>query len=248
MSRIMLVTGGSQGIGAACVRLAAARGYQVAFTYRSSASQANALVAEITAAGGTARGFQADAADEAATVRLFCDIDAALGPVTALVNNAGITGPVDKLQNVTGAMLDELMRINVSGVFFNTREAIARMATDLGGPGGSIVTVSSVAARLGGAGAWVHYAASKGAVDSFTAGAAVELAPRGIRVNAVHPGLIDTEIHAKAGVGERLKTLGATVPMGRIGTADEVAKAIVWLLSDEASYVTGAILPVSGGR
>jgi len=248
MTKVMLVTGGSQGIGAACVRLAAERGYAVAFTYRSSAAAAEALVAEVTQAGGVARGYQVDAADEAATVALFQAIDRDLGPVVALVNNAGITGPVVKLQGVTGAMLDELMRININGVFLATREAIARMATDLGGPGGAIVNLSSVAALLGAPDGWVHYAASKGAVDSLTIGSAKELAPRGIRVNAVHPGLIDTEIHAKAGVGERLEKLGPSVPMGRVGTALEVAKPILWLLSDEASYVTGTKLLVSGGR
>ncbi len=248
MSRVLLVTGGSAGIGAACVRLGAQRGYHVAFSYRSSAAQAEALVAEVAAAGGVARGFQADAASEAQTVELFRQIDATMGPVTALVNNAGITGPVLKLDGVTGAMLDELNGININGVFYATREAILRMATDLGGPGGGIVTISSVAASLGAPGAWVHYAASKGAVDSFTIGAAKELAPRGIRVNAVRPGLIETEIHAKAGVGDRLQTLAATVPMGRIGTAMEVAQAVLWLLSDEAGYVVGANIPVSGGR
>ncbi len=248
MKQVLLVTGGSQGIGAATVRLAAARGYAVAFTYRASTAAAQALVAEVEAAGGTAKAFQADAADEAATVALFEAIDASLGKVTALVNNAGITGPIGTLETITDATLDEVMGINVNGVFLATREAVKRMARDSGGPGGAIVTVSSVASSLGGAGVWVHYAASKGAVDSFTIGAAKELAPRGIRVNAVNPGLIDTEIHAKAGVAYRLATLGATVPLGRVGTADEVARAILWLLSDEASYVTGALLPVSGGR
>jgi NAD(P)-dependent dehydrogenase (short-subunit alcohol dehydrogenase family) len=248
MKQVLLVTGGSQGIGAATVRLAARRGYQVAFSYRSSIAAAEALVAEVTQAGGVARGFQADAGDDAATIALFQAIDAAFGPVTALVNNAGITGKVGGIAAIASATLDEVMRININGVFLATREAIARMATDCGGAGGAIVNVSSIAAWLGGPNDWVHYAASKGAVDSFTIGAAKELAPRGIRVNAVNPGLIDTEIHAKAGLGDRLAKLGATVPMGRVGTADEVAQAIVWLLSDEASYVTGALLPVSGGR
>ncbi len=248
MKTVLLVTGGSQGIGAATVRLGARRGYQVAFTYSRSAAAAEALVAEITAEGGTARAWQADAANEAATVALFRAVDAELGPVTALVNNAGITGPVGRIDAITGAVLDDVMAINVNGVFFATREAISRMARDLGGPGGAIVNLSSVAAWLGGPNDWVHYAASKGAVDSFTIGAAKELAPRGIRVNAVVPGLIETEIHAKAGLGDRLEKLGHTVPLGRVGTAMEVAQAILWLLSDEASYVTGALLPVSGGR
>jgi len=245
---VMVVTGGSQGIGAAVARLAAARGYAVALSYRTGRHRAEQVVAEIGAAGGRAIAVQADSADEAATVALFAAADAAFGAVTALVNNAGITGPVQRLDSADSAMLDAVMGTNINGVFFATREAIKRMATDLGGPGGAIVNVSSRASGLGGGGEWVHYAASKGAVDSFTIGAARELAPRGIRVNAVNPGLIDTEIHAKAGLNDRLERLGPGVPMGRAGTADEVAKVILWLLSDEASYVTGALLPVSGGR
>lgn len=247
--KVLLVTGGSAGIGAATVRLAAARGWKVAFSYRSSAAMAEALVAEVAAAGGVARAFKADAADEAETMALFAAVDAAFGPIDGLVNNAGITGPVGKLEEISGGTLDEVMGINVRGVFITTREAIKRMATDRGGKGGCIVNLSSVAARIGGANSWVHYAASKGAVDSFTTGAAQELAPRGIRVNAVHPGLIETEIHAKAGAGDRLAKLAATVPLGRIGTAEEVARAILFLLSEEeASYITGAMLSVSGGR
>lgn len=248
MNKVLLVTGGSAGIGAATVRLAAARGYKVAFSYRASGDMARALEAEVAQAGGTAVGFQADAADEAATEALFASVDAVFGPLTALVTNAGITGSTSSLENITVGILDEVMDINIRGVFLATRAAIKRMATDLGGAGGAIVNLSSVAATLGGPNDWVHYAASKGAINSLTIGAAKELAPRGIRVNAVMPGLIDTEIHAKAGLGDRLAKLGSTVPMGRVGTADEVAMAIVWLLSDEASYVTGALLPVAGGR
>lgn len=248
MTQVLLVTGGSAGIGAATVRIAAARGWTVAFSYRSSKAMADALVAEVAAAGGIAQAFQADAADEAQTIALFEAVVGAFGQIDALVNNAGITGKVGTLEQITSETMDELLGINVRGVFINTREAIKRMATDRGGKGGSIVTISSMAAWLGGPNDWVHYAASKGAVDSFTIGAAKELAPRGIRVNAVHPGLIDTEIHAKAGLGDRLAKLGHTVPMGRVGTADEVARAILFLLSDEASYITGALLPVSGGR
>ncbi len=245
MSGVLLVTGGSAGIGAACVRIAAQRGYKVAFSYRSSDEMARALEAETN---GMTRGFKADSASEAETVGLFEQVDRVFGPVTALVTNAGITGGISTLENITSETLDSVMDINVRGVFLAVREAIKRMATDRGGKGGSIVNLSSVAARLGGPNDWVHYAASKGAVDSFTIGAAKELAPRGIRVNAVVPGLIDTEIHAKAGLADRLAKLGATVPMGRVGTAEEVALAILWLLSDEARYVTGAFLPVSGGR
>jgi NAD(P)-dependent dehydrogenase (short-subunit alcohol dehydrogenase family) len=245
MSGVLLVTGGSAGIGAACVRIGAARGYKVAFSYRSSDEMARALEAETN---GMTRGFKADSASEAETVGLFEQVDRAFGPVTALVTNAGITGGTSTIENVTSETLDNVMDINVRGVILAVREAVKRMATDRGGAGGSIVNLSSVAARLGGPGDWVHYAASKGAVDSFTIGAAKELAPRGIRVNAVVPGLIDTEIHAKAGLGDRLAKLGSTVPMGRVGTAEEVALAILWLLSDEARYVTGAFLPVAGGR
>jgi len=244
---VLLVTGGSQGIGAAVVRLAATRGFVVAFTYSRNAAPAEALVAEVKAAGGEAHAFKADAADEAATIAAFEQIDR-LGPLVALVNNAGITGGVSTIENVTAALLDELLAINVKGVFLATREAIKRMATDRGGQGGGIVNVSSRASGLGGGGTWVHYAASKGAVDSFTIGAAIELARRGIRVNAVNPGLIETEIHAKAGLGDRLVKLANTIPLGRAGSADEVAQTIMWLLSDESSYITGALLPVGGGR
>lgn len=248
MNEVLLVTGGSAGIGAATVRLAARRGYRVAFSHRTSDALAAALVEEVTQAGGVAQAFRADAANEAATVALFEAVDRAFGPVQGLVNNAGITGSTSTLENITSETLDDVMGINVRGVFIATREAIKRMATDRGGKGGSIVNVSSIAAWLGGPNDWVHYAASKGAIDSFTIGAAKELGPRGIRVNAVHPGLIDTEIHAKAGLGDRLAKLGATIPMGRVGTAEEVAKAILFLLSNEASYVTGGMLSVSGGR
>jgi short-subunit dehydrogenase len=247
MKQVVLITGGSQGIGAATCRLAARQGYVVAFSYRSNPGQAEALAAEINAAGGEAHAFRADAANEADTIALFQSIDA-LGRLVGLVNNAGITGPACTLEQVTAEMLDEVMAINVKGIFLATREAIPRMANDRGGEGGAIVNVSSRAAALGGGGTWVHYAASKGAVDSFTIGASNELVGRGIRVNAVNPGLIITDIHAKAGLGERIQTMAPTVPMRRAGTADEVAEAIVWLLSPASSYVTGALLPVGGGR
>lgn len=247
MKQVVLITGGSQGIGAATCRLAARRGYVVAFSYRSNPAQAAALQAEITAAGGEAHAFRADAASEADTIALFQSIDP-LGRLTGLVNNAGITGPATTIEAVSAATLDEVMAINVKGVFLATREAIPRMARDRGGEGGSIVNISSRAASLGGGGTWVHYAASKGAVDSFTIGASNELVPRGIRVNAVNPGLIITDIHAKAGLGDRIQTMSPTVPMGRAGTAEEVAEAIIWLLSPASSYVTGALLPVGGGR
>jgi NAD(P)-dependent dehydrogenase (short-subunit alcohol dehydrogenase family) len=248
MSKVVLVTGGSAGIGAAVVRLAAQQGWRVAFTYRSSAVLAEALEAEVAAAGGLAKGFKADAAEEEDTLALYEWIDAEFGRLDALVANAGITGPTSSLENITTQIIDEVMAINIRGVFLSVREAIKRMATDRGGQGGSIVTLSSIAARLGGPFDWVHYAASKGATDSFTVGAAKELAGRGIRVNGVRPGLIDTEIHAKAGLGDRLAKLGPSVPMGRVGTAEEVADVILWLMSDQASYVTAALIDISGGR
>ncbi len=248
MQKVLLVTGGSAGIGAATVRLAAKQGWRVVFTYRSSSAQAAALEAEIQATNGDARGFRADAADEAQMQALFAWIDRDYGRLDGVVTNAGITGPTASLETITTAVLDDVLAINVRGVFITVREAVKRMALDRGGLGGAIVNLSSVAATLGGPNDWVHYAASKGAIDSMTIGASKELAPRGIRVNAVRPGLIDTEIHAKAGLGDRLAKLGPSVPMGRVGTAEEVADAIVWLLSEQSSYVTGAIVPVAGGR
>jgi NAD(P)-dependent dehydrogenase (short-subunit alcohol dehydrogenase family) len=245
---VLVVTGGSGGIGAATCRLGAARGYAVALSYRGGHEAAEALVAEITAAGGAAMAMHADAGDEAAISDFFAAVDRRLGPVTALVNNAGITGPVATLDQVDAAVLDRVLATNVTGSFLALKQAIRRMATDLGGPGGAVVNVSSRAAALGGPNEWVHYAASKGAVDSLTIGAARELAPRGIRVNAVSPGLIDTDIHAKAGQHDRMERMAPTIPMQRAGTAEEVAKVILWLLSDEAAYVTGALVPVSGGR
>ena len=244
----MVVTGGSQGIGAAVARLAATRGYGVALSYRSGRDRASRVVADIEAAGGRALAVQADSADEAATCALFAQAESAFGRIAALVNNAGITGPITRLDEVEASMLNEVMGTNINGVILATREAVRRMATDLGGSGGAIVNVSSRASSIGGAGEWVHYAASKGAVDTFTIGAARELAPRGIRVNAVNPGLIDTEIHAKAGQPGRVERMAPGIPMGRAGTALEVARVILWLLSDEASYVTGALVPVGGGR
>ena len=245
---VLAITGGGAGIGAATARLGAARGYAVALSYRGGRAAAEALAAEITAGGGTAMAMHADAGDEAATSDFFAAIDRRLGPVTALVNNAGITGPMATLEQVDAAVLDRVLATNVTGCFLALKQAIRRMATDLGGPGGAVVNVSSRASELGGPNEWVHYAASKGAVDSFTIGAARELAPRGIRVNAVCPGLIDTDIHAKAGQPDRAARMAPGIPMQRAGTAEEVAKVILWLLSDEAAYVTGALLPVSGGR
>jgi NAD(P)-dependent dehydrogenase (short-subunit alcohol dehydrogenase family) len=248
VDQVLLVTGGSQGIGEAVARLAAARGYAVALTYQSNQALAEKVVADIAAAGGTAIAVRAEMADEASILALYRTVDDRLGRLTALVNNAGTPGTMGKIDTVTTQMLDMVLAVNVRAPFLMIREAIARMATDRGGAGGAIVNVSSRASELGGAGEWIHYAASKGALDSLTVGAAKELALRGIRVNAVSPGLIETELHARAGLPDRLTRLASGVPMGRAGSAQEVATAVLWLLSPEASYMTGVIMPVSGGR
>lgn len=248
MRQVMIVTGGSQGIGEAVARLAAARGYAVALTYQSNQALADAVVADIVAAGGKALAIRAEMADESSILALYRVVDAELGPVTALVNNAGTPGPMGLIDSVTAQTLDTVLAVNVRAPFLMIREAIARMATDRGGAGGAIVNISSRAAEIGGAGEWIHYAASKGALDSLTIGASKELAARGIRVNAVSPGLIQTDLHARAGLPDRLTRLVNGVPMGRVGSTDEVATAVLWLLSPEASYITGVIVPISGGR
>ncbi|MGD0107445.1 MAG: SDR family oxidoreductase [Rhodopila sp.] len=248
MQQVMIVTGGSQGIGEAVARLAAARGYAVALTYQSNQALAEAVTGDIVGAGGKAIAVRAEMADEGSILALYRAVDAALGPVTALVNNAGTPGPMGRIDAVTAAVLDTVLAVNVRAPFLMIREAVSRMATDLGGTGGTIVNISSRAAELGGAGEWIHYAASKGALDSLTIGASKELATRGIRVNAVSPGLIQTDLHARAGLPDRLTRMVGGVPMGRVGSAEEVANAVLWLLSPEASYITGVIVPVSGGR
>ena len=248
MNKVMIVTGGSQGIGEAVARLAAERGYAVALTYQSNKAMADAVVADIAASGGKAIAVAAEMADEDSILALYRTVDAAFGPITALVNNAGTPGPMGKIDNVTTATLDNVLAVNVRAPFLMIREAVARMATDNGGAGGAIVNISSRAAELGGAGEWIHYAASKGALDSLTIGASKELGARGIRVNAVSPGLIQTDLHARAGLPDRLTRMVGGVPMGRVGSTDEVATAVLWLLSPEASYISGAIMPISGGR
>jgi NAD(P)-dependent dehydrogenase (short-subunit alcohol dehydrogenase family) len=248
MRQVMIVTGGSQGIGEAVARLAAKRGFAVALTYQSNKAMADAVVADIQAGGGTAIAIRAEMADEASIKALYQTVDEKLGSVTALVNNAGTPGTMGKIDTVTTETLDNVLAVNVRAPFLMIREAISRMATDRGGSGGAIVNVSSRAAELGGAGEWIHYAASKGAVDSLTIGASKELAARGIRVNAVSPGLIQTDLHARAGLPDRLARMVGGVPMGRVGSTDEVATAVLWLLSPEASYITGVIVPISGGR
>ncbi len=248
MERVVLVTGGSRGIGAATARLAAARGWAVAVNYASNADAAQAVVQEIRAGGARAMAVQADVADEAQVVAMFRQVDAGLGRLTDLVNNAGVVDVAARVEAMTGARLQRMFGINVIGSILCAREAVRRMGTRHGGTGGAIVNVSSAAARLGAPGQYVDYAAAKGAVDAFTIGLAKEVAADGIRVNAVRPGLIETEIHASGGIPDRVRQLAHQVPMQRGGTADEVAQAIVWLLSPEASYTTMSLVEVSGGR
>lgn len=242
---VCLVTGGSRGIGAATARLAAARGYRVAITYLSRADAADEVVRGIESRGGRAMAIQADVGTEADVVRAFAQADA-LGTLTLLVNNAGVVGGVGRLEEVTGEMLHTLVRTNIVGAFIAAREAVRRMSTRRGGRGGSIVNVSSGASQLGSPNVWIHYAATKGAIDTMTIGLSKEVAGEGIRVNAVRPGIIDTEIHAIRPPGQ-VEKMRQHIPMGRIGTVDEIAGAILWLASDEASYVTGTLLDARGG-
>lgn len=248
MDEVLLVTGGSRGIGAATALLAARKGYAVAVNYTSNAAAAADVVRTIEAGGGKAFAVQADVAQEDQVLRMFEQVDAKLGRLTALVNNAGI---VDRAQRVDEMSLERLKRmfdVNILGSFVCAREAVRRMSTRHGGRGGAIVNVSSAAARLGAPGQYVDYAAAKGAIDVFTIGLAKEVANEGIRVNAVRPGLIETDIHASGGLPNRVRDLQHLVPMQRGGSAEEVAQAIVWLLSPEASYTTMSLVDVSGGR
>ena len=248
MPKILLITGGSRGIGAATARLAAERGYTVCITYLRNQAAAEAVVDDIAAGGGSALALRADMGVEAEVIRLFEHVDAQVGPISALVNNAGMLERQMRVDQMDAARIQRIFATNVVGPFLCAREAVRRMSTSYGGAGGAIVNVSSAAARLGGPGEYVDYAASKGAIDTFTVGLAKEVAAEGIRVNAVRPGVIYTEIHASGGEPGRVDRVKAAVPMLRGGHADEVARAIVWLLSDEASYVTGACLDVAGGR
>ena len=247
-SGTVIITGGSRGIGAATSLLAAARGFSVAVNYATGRSDAAAVVRMIRERGGRATSIWADISREEEIVRLFLEAERDLGPIRGLVNNAGITGGFARVEDVTGAALERLWAVNVTGTILCAREAVRRMSTKRGGSGGAIVNISSIAARVGSPGEWVHYAASKGAVNSFTIGLAREVATEGIRVNAVAPGLIDTPLHARNGEPGRLERMKPSIPMGRAGTAEEVAEAVVWLLSEKAAYVTGSILEVGGGR
>jgi NAD(P)-dependent dehydrogenase (short-subunit alcohol dehydrogenase family) len=245
---VLLITGASRGIGAATAVLAAQHGWSIAVNYAHNRAAADAVVARIHGAGGRAMAVQADVGDEAQIMRMFNTVDAELGRLSGLVNNAGVVDVTANVKNQSWARWERMMRINVLGSFACAREAVRRMSTAHGGEGGSIVNVSSAAARIGSPGQYVDYAAAKSAIDAFTIGLAKEVAAEGIRVNAVRPGLIDTDIHASGGLPNRVRDLAHGVPMQRGGTADEVAQAIVWLLSDAASYTTMSLMDISGGR
>jgi len=248
MRRVTLVTGAGRGIGAATAGLLAQQGHAVAINYARDAAAAGRLVERIVQAGGRAIAVQADVSLEADVLRLFRAIDDELGALTGLVNNAGIVDVAARVDAMSVARIERIFAVNVLGSFLCAREAVQRMSTAHGGAGGAIVNVSSAAARLGSPGQYVDYAAAKAAIDTFTVGLAKEVAAEGIRVNAVRPGLIETDIHASGGDADRATRLAPLVPLQRPGSAEEIAQAIVWLLSDAASYCTGAILDVSGGR
>jgi NAD(P)-dependent dehydrogenase (short-subunit alcohol dehydrogenase family) len=244
----LIVTGASRGIGAAIARLAGVRGYSVAVNFSASEAGAKAVVGDIVAADGRAVAVRANVASESDVLGLFDTAERELGPVQGLVNNAGVTAGSARVEAVTLEALQQVFAVNAIGTILCAREAVRRMSTRSGGAGGAIVNISSLAARIGGAGEWVHYAASKGAVESFTVGLAREVAAEGIRVNAVAPGIIDTELHATASEPNRLERLKSSIPMQRVGHAEEVAEGVLWLLSAAASYTTGSILVIGGGR
>jgi NAD(P)-dependent dehydrogenase (short-subunit alcohol dehydrogenase family) len=248
MPRTLIITGGSRGIGAAIALQAARAEYRVVVNYANDRKAADEVVEQICNAGGKAISFRADVSVESEVISLFQETETRLGPIYGLVNNAGITGGFARIDETTRPMLERLMAVNVVGPILCLREAVKRMSTRYGHSGGSIVNVSSLAARTGGAGEWVHYAATKGAIDTLTIGLAREVANEGIRVNAVSPGLVETDLHAAAGAPDRPARLSSTIPMKRPGTPDEIAAGVLWLLSPEASYVTGTILEIGGGR
>jgi NAD(P)-dependent dehydrogenase (short-subunit alcohol dehydrogenase family) len=248
MQKIILITGGSRGIGAATAVLAASQGYDVAFTYNADAQAARDTAWQIEAAGRRALMLQCDVSKEDEIIRAFAECDDVLGKPDCLVNNAGIVDVAARVEDISVERVRRMFEINVIGTFVCAREAILRMSTAKGGRGGAIVNISSAAARIGSPGQYVDYAASKGAIDTFTLGLSKEVASVGIRVNAVRPGLIYTGIHASGGIPDRVDQLKAAVPMLRGGTADEIAQAVMWLASDAASYCTGSVLDVAGGR
>lgn len=248
MQKVLLITGASRGIGAATARLAARRGWAVAVNYHRQRDAAQVVVDAIRADGGRAVALAGDVANEADVLRLFADTEAALGPLSALVNNAGVLAPQMPLADMDVARWQRMLATNVLGPLLCCREAVRRLSTRLGGQGGAIVNVSSAAARLGSPGEYVDYAASKGALDTLTLGLAKEVAAEGIRVNGVRPGFIYTDMHADGGEPGRVDRVKAGIPMQRGGQPEEVAAAILWLLSDEASFTTGHLLDVAGGR
>lgn len=248
MKPVLLVTGASRGIGAATALLAARQGWAVAVNYSQNAAAAEAIVKQIKAEGGQAVSIQADVGDEAQIKHLFTQVDKQLGRLTGFVNNAGVLDVAARVDELSWKRVERMMRINVIGAMICAREAVLRMSTKHGGKGGAIVNLSSVAARMGAPGQYVDYAASKGAIDTFNLGLSKEVAAEGIRINAIRPGIIDTDIHASGGIPDRAQTMAPMIPMLRPGSAEEVAQSIVWLLSDAASYVTGANLDVTGGR
>ncbi len=248
MNPSLLITGGSRGIGAATAVLAASRGWDVAINYARDADAAERVADQVRGAGRRALVLQADVSDEPAVLQMFAAVDQAFGALSGLVNNAGVVDQPARVDQMSLQRLQRMFAINLSGSFLCAREAVKRMSTRHGGAGGVIVNLSSAAARLGSPGQYVDYAAAKAGIDAFTLGLAREVATEGIRVNAVRPGIIDTDIHASGGLPDRARQSAPLVPMQRAGTAEEVAQAIVWLLSGEASYSTGAVLDVSGGR
>ena len=248
MAPVFLVTGGSRGIGAAVARLAAVQGAAVGVNYVSNADAAQAVVDDIVGAGGQAVACQGDMAVEADIMRIFDECEVALGPVTVLVNNAGILDQEGSLEEFSTERIGRIVDLNVTGALICSREAVRRMSIKNGGRGGSIVNISSMAATLGSGGTYVDYATSKGAIDTLTIGLAREVARQGIRVNGIRPGIIETDIHASGGNPTRAADLADTVPMGRVGRPEEIAEAVIWLASDKASYVTGSTINVSGGR
>ena len=248
MSKALLITGASRGIGRACALLAARRGWSVGVSYREDAAAADAVVETISRAGGRAVALKGDVSVEADVAAIFDQATNALGTLTGVVANAGIVAPSARLVDMSAERMRRMFEVNVLGAYLTAREAARRMTELSSGLGGSIVLMSSAAARLGSPNLYVDYAGSKGAIDTLTIGLSRELGPEGVRVNAIRPGLIDTEIHASGGEPDRAQSLGRTVPLGRPGTAHEIAEAVIWLLSDSAAYVTGAILDVTGGR